>query len=189
MIRGWSQYRCSHTWTKGLVYLAVDNSDEWISKVAGDISKAEERFSPSDQRHYRLPFLLRLARRVAAFSPECEVCQSLQSQIISLSANLADLPRMTRQSFGDYLDVVKSIAKHLKKTHGLVEERQHVKRYVLIGLTFGSSLVLLGLILLNFGITLMTLNITVPALFTRIIFGYTVGYVLDRRARKRGRVL
>ena len=167
----------------------MDNSDEWTRKVASEINKAEEHFSPSDQRHYRLPLLLRSARRVAAFSPECEVCQSLQSQIINLGVNLADLPRMTRQSSRDYLDIVKGITKHLKQTHGLVEERQYVKRYVLIGLTFGLSLVMLGLILLSFGITVLALNITLTALITRVVFSYTVGYFLDRRARKRGRVL
>ena len=167
----------------------MDNSDDWTRKVASEISKAEEHISPSDQRRYRLPLLLRLARRVAAFSPECEVCQSLQGQITDLSLDLADLPRMTRRSFGDYLDIVKSITRHLKRTHGLIEERQYVKRYVLIGLTFGLSLILLCLILLNFGVTLLALNIAVLALITRVIFGYTVGYLLDRRARKRGRVL
>jgi putative flippase GtrA len=96
---------------------------------------------------------------------------------------------MTRQSLKGYLDVVKGIAKHLKRTHGLVEERQYVKRYVLIGLTFGLSLILLCLILLNFGVTLLALNVTVLALITRVIFGYIVGHFLDRRARKRGRVL
>lgn len=167
----------------------MDNSGDWTIRVASKISKAEEHISPSDQRHYRLPLLLRSARRVAAFSPECEVCQSLQSQIINLGANLADLPRMTHQSFRNYLDVVKSIAKHLKRTHGLVEERQYVKRYVFIGFTFGISLVLLGLILLSFDITLLALNITLTALITRVVFSYMVGYFLDRRARKRGRVL
>jgi len=167
----------------------VDNSDDWTRKVASEISKAEEHISPSDQRHYRLPLLLRLARRVAAFSPECEVCQSLQSQIINLGVNLAYLPRMTRQSFRNYLDVVKGITKHLKRTHGLVEERQYIKRYVFIGFTFGISLVLLGLILLSFGITLLALNITLTALITRVVFSYMVGYFLDRRARKQGRVL
>lgn len=169
--------------------LIVDNSDEWTRKVASEISKAEEHISPSDQRHYRLPLLLRLARRVAAFSPECEVCRNLQSQINSLSANLAHLPRMTRQSFKNYLDVIKGIAKHLKRRHGLVEKRQYVKRYVLIALTLGLSLVLLSLILLSFGITLLALNITVIALIIRVVFSYTVGYFMDKRARKRGRVL
>jgi len=96
---------------------------------------------------------------------------------------------MTRHSLRNYLEVIKSITRHLKRSHGLVEERHYVKRYVLISLTFGISLVLLGLILLSFGFCLLTLNITLTALATRVMFSYTIGYFLDRRARKRGRVL
>ena len=167
----------------------MDNSDEWTRKVTSEISKAEENISPSERRYYQLPLLLRSARRVAAFSPECKVCQSLQIQIIDLSTNLADLPQMTGRSFKNYLDIVKTITRHLKRRHGLVEARQHIKRYSLIGLTFGSLLVVLSLILLSFGITLLALNVTVLALITRVIFGCTIGFILDRRARKRDRVL
>jgi uncharacterized BrkB/YihY/UPF0761 family membrane protein len=96
---------------------------------------------------------------------------------------------MTGQSLRSYLNVVKGITKHLKRTHGLVEQRQYVKRFVSIAFSLGIVLVLLGLILLNFGITLLALNITLTALVTRVTFGYMIGYFLDRRARKQGRVL
>jgi hypothetical protein len=167
----------------------MDNSDEWTGKVTIEISKVEENISPSERRHYRLPLLLRSARRVAAFYPECEVCQSLQIQINDLSANLADLPRMNDRSFKNYLYIVKTINKHLKRRHGLVETRQYVKCYSLISLTFGSLLVVLSLILLSFGITLLALNVTVFALISRVIFGCTIGFILDRRAKKQNRVI
>jgi hypothetical protein len=167
----------------------VGARDDWIEKIASEMSKVEEHISPSDQRRYKLPLLLRLARWVAAFSPECEVCQSLQSQIVSLGTNLARVPPMSRQNFRGYLNVMKGIIRHLKRTHGLAEERQYVKRYVFMGLGFGLFLVMLGLILLSFGITLLALNVTLPALVTRVIFAHTIGYLLDKRARRRGKVL
>lgn len=157
-------------------------------KATSDIVNAEE-LPASGYKRYRLPLLLRLARQVATFSPECEICRSLQVQIAQLGANLTNQSPMTRQSLKDYLNVMKSITRHLKRSHGLVEERFYVKRFVFIGFTFGISLVLLGLILLSFGITLLALNITLTALVTRVIFSYTIGHFLDRRARKRGRVL
>ncbi len=156
--------------------------------MANELVRAED-ISISDQKRYRLPLLLRLAVEVATFSPECEICRSLQAQIAQLGADLARRPPMNRQSLRDYLEVIESITRHLKRWHGLVEERYYVKRYVLIGFTFGISLVLLGLILLSCGITLLALNITLTALITRVMFSYTIGYFLDRRARKRGRVL
>lgn len=167
----------------------MDTSDDWGGQVASEISKITEHMTLSEQRRYKLPLLLRSARRVAAFSPECEVCRELQDQIASLGKDLTYAPQMTRQNFRGYLSVIKGITKHLKRRHGLAEERQYVKRYVLIGLTFGLSLIMLGLIMLSYGITLLALNVTVPALFTRVIFGYTIGHIRDRRARSRGNVL
>lgn len=167
----------------------MDNINERADEIAGKINTVEDSISPSDRKLYRLPLLLRIARRVIAFSPECEVCQSLQDRIISLGADLTRTPQMTRKNFKNYLGVIKSIVKHLKRTHGLAEEKQYVKRFLLIGLVAGLSLVVLGLILLGFGMTLFTLNVTVPALVTRVIFSYTIGYVLDKRAKNRGKVL
>ena len=166
----------------------MNKNENSAGKAAGEIVSAEE-LSISDHDWHRLPLLLRLARQVAAFSPECEICSNLQVQIAQLSTNLPNQLLMTRQSLKDYLDVMKSITRHLKHSHGFVEERHYVKRYVFVGFTFGISLVLLALVLLNFGITLLALNITLLALITRVIFSYTIGYFLDRRARKRGRVL
>ncbi len=167
----------------------MNYTDDWTKKIHDEISKIENNLSLANQRRFRLPLFLRLAKRVAAFSPECEICQSLQGQITNLSLDLTNLPGMTKQSVKDYLDVIKNIAKHLKKMHGLVEERQYVKRYVLMGLTFGLCLILLGLILLSFGVTIFAMNIALLALFSRVLFSYTIGYFLDRRARKRGKVI
>jgi hypothetical protein len=167
----------------------LDTHADWAEKFAGEISELEEHISPSDRRRYKLPLLLRSSRRVAAFSPECEMCQNLQSQIVSLGASLAEAPEMNRQNFKGYLNIVKGITGHLKRTHGLAEERHYVKRYVFFALALGLFLVMLGLILVSFGITLLTPNITLPALVTRVIFGYTIGYLLDKKAKKRGKVL
>ena len=163
----------------------MNNDDEPVRIITDELIKAED-ISASDQKRYRLPLLLHLAVQVATFSPECEICRDLQVQ---LGAGLAHRPSMNRQSLRDYLKVIKSITRHLKRSHGLVEEKHYVKRCVLIGLTFGITLVLLGMILLSFGITLLALNITLIALITRVVFSYTIGYFMDRRARKRGRVI
>jgi len=167
----------------------VDTCDDWAVEVSGRIRQAEKRVSPSDRRRYRLPLLLRLIRRVAAYSTECDVCRDLQRQIEALGANLDGAPRMTRRGLRDHLSVIKGITKHLKRSHGLAEERQYVRRYVLVGLTFGLSLIALGLVLVNLGLTVLALNVTLPALATRVVFAYTIGYVRDRRARRHGRVL
>jgi len=167
----------------------MDNKVCWKRKASGTAKDAQNSTSYPDRQYYQIPIILRLAKRVTALSAECKVCQGLQNQIINLSTDLADLPGRTNQSFKGYLGIVKNIIKHLKRTHRLVEERQYIKRYVLIGLTFGLSLVLLCLILLNFGITLLTLNVALLAMVTRIIIGYVIGFFLDKRAKKLGKVL
>jgi hypothetical protein len=167
----------------------VDDFNDRVNELAREISAVEDGISLSDRKRYKIPLLLRIARRVTTFSPGCEVCQDLQVKIIALGTDLTHTPQMTRRNLINYLEVLKSTVKHLKRTHGLAEERQYVKRFLLIGLVGGLSVVVLGLILLGFGITLFTLNLTVPALVIRMIFGCTIGYVLDRRARSRGKVL
>jgi hypothetical protein len=167
----------------------VDDRDDWAEEVTGRIRRIEGRVGRSDQKRYRIPLLLRLVQHVGAFSSECAVCQDLQGQIEELGAILDGAPGMTRRSFRSYLRIIKGITKHLKRTHGLAEDRQYVKRFVLSGLALGLFLIVLGLILLSFGFTLLALNVTLPALATRVVFAYTIGYLLDRRARHRGKVL
>jgi VIT1/CCC1 family predicted Fe2+/Mn2+ transporter len=96
---------------------------------------------------------------------------------------------MTPEEYNKYLLVLKSIMKHLKQRHGLVVEKQYIKRFVSIGVAFGLFLVMLGYVLISFGITILVLSITLPALIIRIFLGYIVGYLLDRRAKKQGRVI
>ncbi len=167
----------------------VNNFKDRVNELASEINTVEDCVNLSDRKRFRLPLLLRIARRVNVFSPECEVCRELQVKILSLGADLTHATQMNRRKILNYLSVIKSIIKHLKRTHGLTEERQYVKRFLFIGLAAGLFLVVLGLILLNFGITLFTLNIMVPALVTRVIFSYTIGHVLDKRAKKLGKVL
>ncbi len=162
---------------------------DWADRFAGEISGASDHFSLSERKRYKLPLLLSLAQRVAGFSSGCEVCQDMQNQIVSLGTSLADTPQLTGEKLKGYLNIIKGITRHLKRRHGLAEERQYVKRYVLLSTGAGLSLVMLGLALVSFGIVLLSLNITLPALVTRVIFAYTFGHFRDRRARRQGRVI
>jgi hypothetical protein len=96
---------------------------------------------------------------------------------------------MTPKEYGNYLTAIKGITKHLKRKHRLVDEKQYIKRFVSIAAAFGLSLVMSGFVLINFGITVLVLSLTLPALVIRVIFGYAVGYLLDNRARKQDRVI
>jgi hypothetical protein len=159
-----------------------------IEKVDSGIILAQ-KLSVSEYKQYLFPKFLRLTQRVTTFSPECEICRDLQVQIDKLSVDLPDQQLITNYNSEDHIYVMKVISRHLKESHGLVGKSYYVKRYVLLGLAAGITTILLGLILLCFGITQLALDITMTALITRAMVSYTVGYFLDRKAKKQGRVL
>jgi len=168
--------------------VVLGKNDSQIGETAADFVRTKE-LSLCEHSRYRLPRLFRLARQLAVHSKGCEICRGLEVQIAQFDADLSDQPLMSRQILDEYLSMMKNITRHLKLSHGLVEERHYVRRFVFTGFSFGISVVILGLILLNFGITLLALNITLVALITRVTFGYIIGYFMDRRARKQGRVI
>jgi hypothetical protein len=165
----------------------MDNVHDKVGEITEEMGGARDAFPASTRK--QLPKFLRLVRRVAVFSADCAVCRDLQNQIIGLGSGLVRHPRMTRENLQNYLHIMKATTRHFKKGHGLVEERQYVKRFLWIGLAVGLSTVVFGLILIGFGFTVLTLNVTLPALALRVIFSGTVGLVLDKKAKKSGRVL
>lgn len=174
---------------KAGLFSPVEICDDWYEGISKGITELKDRLSPSGQRRYKLSLFIRVTRRVASFSTHCEECRSLKSQITKLSEDLIYSPQMTPKEYGNYLTTIKSITKHLKRKHRLVDEKQYIKRFVSIGAAFGLALVMSGYVLINFGITVLVLSITLPALVIRVIFGYAVGYLLDKRAKKQDRVI
>ena len=171
------------------LFSPVETRDYWYEAISKGTGELEDRLSPLGQRRYKLSLLIRATGRVADFSTDCEECRSLKSQVAELSEELIHSPQMTPKERRNYLTTIKRITKHLKRKHGLVDEKQYVKRFISIGAAFGLSLVMSGYVLINFGINVLVLSITLPALVIRVMLGYAVGYLLDRRARKQGRVI
>ncbi len=167
----------------------MEARDDWYESISKEVSELKDRLSPLGQRRYKLSLFIRVTRRVAGFSTDCEECRSLKSQITKLSEELIYSPQMIPQEYGNYLTTIKSITRHLKRKHRLVDEKQYIKRFVSIAAALGLSLVMSGFVLINFGITVLVLSLTLPALVIRVIFGYAVGYLLDNRAKKQDRVI
>ena len=167
----------------------MENREVWHTDISGQIEELRDQLSIEEEKRYKLAVLLRLTRRVVDFSVDCQYCQDLKGSIRALYKMLRDTPHMSSGEYKEYLAVFKGITKHLKKEHKLVDERQYLKRFVSLAATFGLTLIAFGYVLLNFGITILVLSITLPALFVRMIFGYTIGYLLDKRAKKQGRVI
>jgi hypothetical protein len=162
---------------------------DWYAGVAKEIGSIKESLGERDHKKYKLILLLKLAKRVANLAADCTECQYMQGRVTRLTEDLKYPYQMTPRKYGDYLTTIKDITRHLKQKHRLVEERQYVKRFVYFSTTVGVSLIVLGYVLLSFGITLLALSITLPALVARVIFGYAFGRFLDRRAKKKGRLI
>ena len=162
---------------------------DWHEGIAEEISKLKDRLSAIDQSRYKLSLFLRMAERVACFSDDCEGCQDLRTKITGLKEDLICSQQMTPEEYGNYRTTIKGITRHLKRKHRLVDERQYIKRFVSASVALGLSLIMFGYILLSFGITVLVLSITLPALILRVIFGGTIGYLLDKRAKRQGRVI
>ncbi|HEY78402.1 MAG TPA: hypothetical protein G4O09_04745 [Dehalococcoidia bacterium] len=167
----------------------MEAGNEWYKGIWRGISALKARLSPTGRRRHKLSLFVRAARKVTGFAADCEECRKLKSQINWLSEAPVPPAQMTPEEYRNYLTTHKSIIKHLRRRHGLVVEKQYIKRFVSIGAAFGLSLVMFGYVLLSFGITVLVLSITLPALIIRVLLGYAVGYLLDRRAKQQGRVI
>jgi len=163
-------------------------SKEWYASVAAGINGLQSRLSRAEQKRYKLPRLLRLAGKVSSLSDECQQCQSLKPAISRLTRELAEAAPSQR-TYREYKQVTIEVTAHLKRRHRLVEERQYLKRFVSLSASLSLLLVLLGYFLVNFGITLLVLSVTLPISLLRIAFSSIFGHFLDRRARKQGRVI
>jgi VIT1/CCC1 family predicted Fe2+/Mn2+ transporter len=179
----------NHMEKRSGLFSQVELQKDWYRDVAREIGSIEEGLGQRDQRRYKLSLLLRLAQRVTNFSADCSECQHFQGPISRLTEDLKYLHQMTPRKYKGYLTTIKSITRHLKQKHGLIEGRQYTRRFVSLSAAFGVLLIILGYVLLNFGITLLVLSVTLPALVVRVIFSYAFGWFLDRRAKKEDRLI
>ena len=163
--------------------------ETWCETIEARASVCRQRLSPREQRKFRLEILPRLARRVDSFSDECGQCQHLKNELNRISQLLICRSGLTHEERRQYLSGMTQVIRHLNRKHRLVSERHYVKRLVSLAVALGLGLVGLGYLLLYLGVTLIVLTVALPALIGRIIFSYLVGLFMDRRAKKRGRVI
>jgi Flp pilus assembly protein TadB len=113
----------------------------------------------------------------------------LKSELSRISHLLTGESGLNHTERRQYLTGMAQVTRHLNRKHRLVGERHYVKRFVSVAVALGLGLVGLGYLLLSLGITLIVFTLALPALVGRIVFSYLVGLFMDRRAKKRGRVI
>jgi len=167
----------------------MENMKELINRIRDKICGLEKRIDDPHKNKWKQLLVKRLANRVDIFSVECQECRSIKESFNYIYTHHYGKSATINNDDNNYKLPMKQVIHHLNKKHRLVNEKQYVKRLVFASLVFGLILIFLGYGLLYFGITLLALSVTVPALFGRVIFSYTVGYLLDLRAKKQGRVI
>ena len=170
-----------------VIDVVVDEA--WCETIEARTRVCRQRLSPREQRQFRLEMLPRLARRVDSFSDECYQCQHLKNELNRISQFLTCQSGLGHEERRQYLSGMAQVTRHLNRKHRLVSERHYVKRFVSMAVALGLGLVGLGYLLLYLGVTLIVLTVALPALVGRIIFSYLVGLFMDRRAKKKGRVI
>lgn len=135
--------------------------------------------SNKESKKYKLDLLLRIARRVDDFSPECGNCQLFQQEITKLVQDLGFMlqaPNPNKEGRKRYSRAINNIVKHLQKEHHLVSDGQNMGIWMAIGVGIGTAL---GAALKN------------PAIGTAlgVAIGLAVGSYMDKKAKKEGKVI
>jgi hypothetical protein len=156
--------------------------NDWYRSIAKQISLQKDTLSRRAYKSNKLDLLLRIAKRVADYSPDCGECQNFRGQITKLAEDLGDLLSSKEKRKG-YFNAIEIFTKHLQKYHKLITEGKNTKRWGIIGGIFG--VVFLGTLLKAAGMAMGISN----GLFIGLIFGGVIGIALDAIAKKRGRVI
>ena len=113
----------------------------------------------------------------------------MKPAISRLTRELGETSPLSQQAYQEFKQAIKEATGHLKRRHRLADERHYLKRFVSLSATLSLFPILFGYFLINFGITLLVLSITLPISLLRIAFSSIFGHFLDRLARKQGRVI
>lgn len=159
----------------------MEVGSQWYNRIASEISGYQLTLGQKGARKYQLDKLLRIARRVDAFSGICAECQAYQQRITGLVQELSlALQTQDSKGFKKYNKAILEMTEHLKKVHRLVDKGHYMGMGIGIGLAIGGGIgAALGAMADNPGI----------GTSIGIAIGAAVGAYLDKRARDEGKVI
>jgi hypothetical protein len=155
----------------------MEAHNAWYEKINGEITLHQQNLSKKEVKKYKLDFLLRVAKRVAEFCPECGHCQLFQQEITTLVQDLSNLIQLPdKQKRRNYHKKINHIVKHLQSEHKLVVQGQNVGLWISIGTAIGVAI----------GAGMDSIGGGIPI---GIGIGTAIGIALDAKAKKEGRVI
>lgn len=155
--------------------------DDWYRDIVKEITLYKDRLSKRDYKKYKLDLLMRIAKRVADYSPNCGECQNFKKEITKLTEDLGDFHSSKEKRKG-YFKVIEIFTKHLQKSHKLIVEGKYISTWTVIGFIVAF---VLGTLFKASGMSMGFSN----GLIIGLIFGGVIGFALEIIAKKRGRVI
>ena len=155
--------------------------NDWYRGIVKEITLFKDKLSKRDYNKYKLDLLLRIAKRVADYSPNCGECQNFKEEITKLTEDLGDFHSSKEKRKG-YFKVIEIFTKHLQKSHKLIAEGKNISTWGVIGFIVG---IVLGSLFRASGMSMGFSN----GVIIGLIFGGVIGIALEIIAKKRGRVI
>ena len=148
------------------------------------VAKIDEYTKDSTERQLRsvsIGYLEKLILRVDQFSSDCSTCENYKTSLEKNVEQLNNLENLTKEEKKEYRRMNNEILKHLKKEHKIVEIREYIHIFLIIGVVLG---VLSALLLGDIYPIFMEYGFAGGA-----IGGVAIGFILDKKAQREGRLL
>jgi hypothetical protein len=127
----------------------MEATTDWYAGIEKEISSLKDEMSKGDYKLYELDLLLRVAKRVADFSSDCELCQDHRNDVSKLVADLKNLPEITKEEVAGYGRTLRTVIKHIQKYHLL--NRSGLNPVLPLGIAVLLSVISYGLIAISDG--------------------------------------
>ncbi len=157
----------------------MEAQSSWHSQIVKEISPYQGSLSKKESKKHKLDLLLRVARRVDDFSPECGNCQLFRQEITKLVQDLGFMlqtPNPGKEERKRYSRAINNIVRHLQKEHHLVSDGQNMGIWMAVGVGLGAAL---GAALEN------------PVIGTAlgVVIGLAMGSYMHKKAKREGKVI
>lgn len=150
------------------------NKSKWYKDTIGKVDRLLTKLNPGTIRKYKVDSIKRVILRVEEFTHQnCNECENHKQSIDQLLAISEDMSKGKLIDPKEYKVIYKKVLRHLKKDHGLVEERQYINQWIILGLIIGLAFTFLHIYAVSFG----------------LILGIGIGALLEADTKKKGKQL
>ena len=112
--------------------------NDWYKSIVKETNLLRGKMPEGEYNDYGLDLLLRIAKRVEDFSPQCEECSSEKEQISNILAGISNWPSITKEQKKNYIQTLRIISDHLKNQHNLTQKGWPLWISIIIGGLLGA---------------------------------------------------